>query len=119
MTESSEEGQCKGLGWIDLKTVAFDKDKFKADAKIPHMGWEDLEISPNSRLFKDFAEQPRFYFLHSFHFELENSKVFSAFANYGYYFPAAFEKDNIYGVQFHPEKSGLFGMNFMKNFVNL
>jgi len=119
MTESSEEGNCQGLGWLDFGTVAFDKSKLEASARIPHMGWESLEISSHSRLLNNFDETPRFYFLHSFHFELNHSKFFSAFADYGYRFPAAFEKDNIYGVQFHPEKSGLFGMNFMKNFVNL
>jgi imidazole glycerol-phosphate synthase subunit HisH len=119
MTKSSEEGNCQGLGWMDFGTIAFDKSKLDAGTRIPHMGWESLENSSHSRLLNNFDETPRFYFLHSFHFELEDSKFFSAFADYGYRFPAAFEKDNIYGVQFHPEKSGLFGMNFMKNFVNL
>ena len=119
MTKSSEEGKCQGLGWLDFGTVNFDECKLDAGTKIPHMGWEDLDVSRDSRLLMNFAEQPRFYFLHSFHFELEDSKFFSAFAHYGYRFPAAFEKDNIFGVQFHPEKSGLFGMNFMKNFVHL
>ena len=119
MTASSEEGKMKGLGWIRAKTISFDQNKFNESKRIPHMGWEDLEISSRSPLFQDFEEHPRFYFLHSFHFHFETNQTISGYATYGYRFPAAFEHKNIFGVQFHPEKSHIFGMQLMKNFSKI
>lgn len=119
MTKSSEEGTIPGLGWINGKTVAFDKSKLAANAKIPHMGWNYVKESKTSELFKNMSLPARFYFVHSYHLELENESDKWLTTNYGYDFCAAFQKDNLYACQFHPEKSHKFGMKLMENFVNL
>jgi imidazole glycerol-phosphate synthase subunit HisH len=116
MMQSSEEGVLPGLGWIKGKTVAFDTKKMQQEDKVPNMGWLDLTAKKSSALFDDI-EDARFYFSHSFHV-LPTDKadeLFTAF--YGYEFTAGIEKDNILGVQFHPEKSHRFGMQLLKNFA--
>lgn len=117
LTEKSEEGAEKGLGWIKGKTIAFDKLKLSANEKIPHMGWSEIKGFEKSKLFTDMYDEPRFYFVHSYHLELENTEDRLASANYGYDFTVGVEHDNILGVQFHPEKSHKFGMKLLENFV--
>lgn len=117
LTEGSEEGTEKGLGWIKGKTVAFDKTKLAFNQKIPNMGWTDVANYNQSKLFEDMYEEPRFYFVHSFHLQLENKEDCLVTAKYGYDFAAGIEHQNILGVQFHPEKSHKFGMKFLENFV--
>lgn len=119
MTQSSEEGNVNGLGWVNGKTVAFNKTKLPEGYKIPHMGWNDVYANKESPLFEAMPEHPRFYFVHSYHLEMENERDVWLTANYGYYFCAAYQKDNIYACQFHPEKSHKFGMQLMKNFIEL
>ncbi len=117
LMESSEEGVLPGLGWIKGKTVAFDKSQMQEIHKVPNMGWLDITAKKNSALVSDI-ENPRFYFSHSFHV-LPTNKADELFtACYGYQFTAGIEKDNILGVQFHPEKSHRFGMQLLKNFAN-
>jgi glutamine amidotransferase len=116
-TQGSEEGQKNGLGWFNARTIKFDVAKFGGNQKIPHMGWSEIEMNPHSRLFNGFAEIPRFYFVHSYHLHTEFNDEITASAVYGYQFTAALEKENIVGVQFHPEKSHKFGMQVLKNFV--
>lgn len=118
MTEGSEEGEVKGLGWIKGYTIRFDKSKLQKGHKIPNMGWRDVFDYNNSKLFKEMFEYPRFYFVHSYHLKLENPSEIMVKSNYGYDFNAGIEKDNILGVQFHPEKSHKFGMKLLENFVN-
>lgn len=117
LTESSEEGKQKGLGWIKGRTVAFNKLRLHGDQKIPHMGWTDIKEYEKSKLFNEMYEDPRFYFVHAYHLELVNAGDILATASYGYDFPVGVEHENIIGVQFHPEKSHKFGMKLLENFV--
>ena len=117
LTKGSEEGKMSGLGWFNAKVVNFDKSKLKEGLKIPHMSWTDIEYNKNSKLFKNFNEQPRFYFVHSYHIQALDPNEIAASVTYGYEFTAALEKSNILAVQFHPEKSHKFGMQLLKNFV--
>lgn len=119
MTQSSEEGNSQGLGWIDGKTIAFDKSKLPANYKVPHMGWSEVTVNKTVDLFKDMPENPRFYFVHSYHLQMENPKDVWLSATYGYDFCAAYQHDNICACQFHPEKSHKFGLQIMKNFIAL
>lgn len=119
MTKSSEEGMLAGLGWVNGKTVAFDKTKVPADYKVPHMGWNEVEVRKNSTLFSNMPPSSRFYFVHSYHLEMENEEDVWLTANYGYDFCAAYQSDNIYACQFHPEKSHKFGLQLMRNFTAL
>lgn len=115
-TESSEEGTEQGLGWIKGKTISFDKTKLETNQKIPNMGWADVGSYQQSKLFENIPEEPRFYFVHSYHLELENPNDCLVTSKYGYEFAAGIEHENILGVQFHPEKSHKFGMKLLENF---
>jgi glutamine amidotransferase len=117
LMDRSEEGVERGLGWIKGDVIKFDQRKLTNSLKIPHMGWAEVELNKPSLLFKNMYEDPRFYFVHSFHPIPDISSDVLLCANYGYRFPAAIEHENIMGVQFHPEKSHKFGMQLMKNFV--
>ena len=118
LMHGSEEGVLPGLGWINGKIIKFRRDQLPASLKIPHMGWTQVQLNKPSRLFRDMYEEPRFYFVHSYHAQLEDPGDELLYAEYGYRFTAAVEKDNIMGVQFHPEKSHKFGMRLLNNFVN-
>jgi glutamine amidotransferase len=119
-TNGSEEGVKPGLGFINGLTKKF---QFTQDSssgrplRIPHMGWNAVKLSKASKLFEGMYEDPRFYFVHSYHVELENPSDELLKASYGYPFTAAFESQNIIGVQFHPEKSHKYGMKLYENFV--
>jgi len=117
LTKGSEEGERNGLGWFNAKVVNFDKSKLGDSNKIPHMSWTDIEYNKNSKLFDNFNEQPRFYFVHSYHILAVEPNEIAASVSYGYEFTAVLEKDNILAVQFHPEKSHRFGMQLLKNFA--
>jgi glutamine amidotransferase len=116
LTDFSEEGTEKGLGWIKGKTISFDKTKLASNQKIPNMGWIDVDNYSQSKLFENMHDEPRFYFVHSYHLELENSTDCLVTAKYGYDFAAGIEHGNILGVQFHPEKSHKYGMKLLENF---
>jgi imidazole glycerol-phosphate synthase subunit HisH len=116
-TNGSQEGGAKGLGWINANTIAFDKTKLTANQKIPNMGWADVYNYTQSKLFENMYDEPRFYFVHSYHLSLQNQNDCLVTANYGYEFAAGIEHNNILGVQFHPEKSHKFGMKLLENFV--
>jgi glutamine amidotransferase len=118
LTEGSEEGVLPGLGWIKGRVIRFRQDQLPAGTKIPHMGWADVELSKPSRLFEGMYEEPRFYFVHSYHPDLADPGDALVRVNYGYTFVAGMEKGNILGVQFHPEKSHKFGLKLLANFVN-
>jgi len=113
-TKGSEEGNKEGLGFINAFTRKFQITK---PLKVPHMGWNLVHSSKPSSLMTNMYEEPRYYFVHSYHVVLEDQSNELLKADYGYPFTAAFEKENILGVQFHPEKSHKFGMKLYENFV--
>ncbi len=114
---SSEEGVLPGLGWIKGKNVRFKPELFNLPLKVPHMGWTDVKAAKDSLLLEGMYQEPRFYFVHSYHAVVEYESDKLLLANYGYNFTAAVEHDNIIGVQFHPEKSHKFGMKLLENFA--
>jgi glutamine amidotransferase len=117
MTRHSEEGDVDGLGWVDADTIAFNASKL-GGLKIPHMGWTDIVIRASTDpIWAGIPDDPRFYFVHSYHFNFRNEAEIAATAQYGYEFACAFRKDNIYGMQFHPEKSHKYGMRILENFA--
>src|SRR4051812_1179607 len=118
MTKHSEEGDVNGLGWVDASTVRFDQSKDKT-MKVPHMGWSEISATGHNHLWADMPADPRFYFVHTYHFLFSEQKEISATCHYGYDFVCAFQKENIYGTQFHPEKSHKFGMKVLENFNKL
>lgn len=113
----SEEGIEDGLGWLEGRSVKIKKELLAKDYKIPNMGWCDMDLKNNATLLKGI-EDPRFYMVHSYHVECDESLV-SATTNYGYDFVSAVEKNNVFGTQFHPEKSHKFGMQLLKNFAKI
>jgi glutamine amidotransferase len=119
MTEGSEEGKENGLGWVNGKTVAFDKNKLAKHHKIPHMGWNEVHVKKQTKLLINKPEASRFYFVHSYHFHMYHQEDVWLTTHYAYEFCAAFHRKNIYACQFHPEKSHKFGLELMKNFVAL
>lgn len=117
LMQKSEEGNEPGLGWIDGEVVHFDTSLLGADHKIPHMGWTKVHRRNETALYTDMDEL-RFYFVHSYHIHSGNTSIVTGTASYGYEFIASVAKDNIQGVQFHPEKSHRFGMQLYSNFNN-
>jgi glutamine amidotransferase len=116
--QKSDEGSSPGLGWIKGEVVKFNSQLMPESLKIPHMGWSEVILNKPSKLFIEMYEEPRFYFVHSYHPVVKYEEDVLLYANYGYHFAAAVEHENILGVQFHPEKSHKFGMKLLKNFVN-
>lgn len=118
LSNGSEEGMYKGLGWIDAKTVRF-RFVDTAEYKIPHMGWNFIKQQKESKLFSGMFTDPRFYFVHSYYFKANDPSDILTSTDYEIEFTSAIERGNILGVQFHPEKSHKFGMKLLKNFVDL
>lgn len=108
----SEEGRIPGLGWIEGEVIKFN---LPIKYKLPHMGWNYIEPDPNCLLFKDI-KNPRFYFVHNYHVQCQNPDIIMCKTKYGYDFVSGVKDKNIYGVQFHPEKSHSYGKKFLKNF---
>ena len=115
MTGHSEEGDVDGLGWVDAVTVRFEEAAMNG-LKIPNMGWREINRCGESPLWADLPAESRFYFVHSYHFRFTQPAEVTATAVYGYEYACAFRKDNIFGTQFHPEKSHKFGMKVLENF---
>ncbi len=114
--ESEETPGVKGLGVLKGKIMKIPK----ADGlKIPHMGWNNLELPKASRILKDIGDEPYLYFVHSYYVKPEEESVVSAYTDYGSKLTVAVEKDNLFAVQFHPEKSGDIGHIILKNFIEL
>jgi glutamine amidotransferase len=113
MTKNSEEGNLSGLGWIEAETKKFVSDILK----IPHMGWNIIKHQKESKLFDELKNEKRFYFVHSYCVSCNQEIDILTNTNYTQDFVSSFEKENIIGVQYHPEKSHKFGMSLIKNFV--
>ena len=115
--KSSEESKgVSGLGILDGEIVRF-SDEF--GLKIPHIGWNSLEISKDGRLFNDISNQSYVYFVHSYYLKAQDEAIVKAKSEYGNIIHASVEKDNIFACQFHPEKSGEVGLKILSNFANL
>lgn len=111
----SEEGSLDGLGLIPFDNIRFRLEN--SELKVPHMGWDIVEFKQDHSLLKGLSQPQRFYFVHSYHAKCDNEENVLMSCDYGYEFAAAVVKDNVIGVQFHPEKSHDFGMDLLRNFV--
>lgn len=119
LTNFSEEGNAEGLGWIKAKTIRFNKDKVGA-LKIPHMGWNSVAIKNDpSGIMLGINGESYFYFVHSYYVKCENECDVLCRTNYGMEFDSGIFRENIFGFQFHPEKSHDSGLTLLKNFVNM
>jgi glutamine amidotransferase len=119
MGNRSDEGKLEGLKWIDSEILKFDESLIQQRTKLPHMGWNDVTPVNNHPLFIGLEKEAIFYFLHSFYFKCNNPADSIAFSDYGLSFSSAVNKDNIYGIQFHPEKSHGYGERLLYNFAKL
>ncbi len=119
LTNGSEEGSLPGLGWINAQTIKFNTDLMKTKLPIPNMGWCDTFAVANSKLTLNLTDNLRYYFVHSFHMKCFDSQNILFESEYGYKFTSGIYKENIFGVQFHPEKSHKFGMKIFENFSML
>jgi glutamine amidotransferase len=119
LAKSSDEGVLPGLGWIDGVVKKFDLSIFPVGTKLPHMGWNDVKPTVAGNLFKGMEHDAHFYFLHSYYFECHQKKNILAVTEYGGQFSCAVHRDNVFGVQFHPEKSHHFGSQLFKNFAEI
>jgi len=113
--KSSEEGTLSGLGWIDMEVKKFNH----LSLRVPHMGWNYVKPSRPSPLFDlSPGEENKFYFVHSYYMECKSEEDVIGQTHYGYDFASVVNKENIYGVQFHPEKSHKYGFNLLQSFIN-
>jgi len=117
--EKSEEGQKPGLGWLrgNVTRFSFSGLHLEKSLKIPHMGWNTVQPYTLENLYQGLEEDARYYFVHSYHVNCANQSDVLATAQYGYDFTCSVHRDNIWGVQFHPEKSHRYGIQFFKNFL--
>ena len=112
-----EDGGSKGFDWI--KGIVNKINLTDKNLKLPHIGWNNISINQKSKLFSGIENESHFYFVHSFAFDVENDQFISATTNYSTAIVSAVEKDNIFGTQFHPEKSQANGIKILENFVKL
>jgi len=119
MANGSDEGKQEGLKWIDASVKKFDEHTIKYVTKLPHMGWNDVSPIKNHPLFVGLEDDALFYFLHSFYFHCNNEADSIAKSDYGINFTSSVNRDNIYGIQFHPEKSHHYGEMLLHNFSKI
>ena len=120
LANSSDEGDLPGLGWISGNVRAFSSNEDSSKLPLPHMGWNTLDVYKSEDLFGKFSEKlTEYYFLHSYYFDAKDKSLVSATSNYGFNFDAAISLGNIYGVQFHPEKSHKWGEQLLENFSKI
>ena len=112
-----EESETKGLGWISGKVSKIDNQNGKF--KLPHIGWNQINIIKESKIFKDIDEKSHMYFVHSYEFVPKDKSVILATTDYSTNVVCAVEKENIFGTQFHPEKSDKIGLKIIDNFIKL
>ena len=112
-----EETETKGLGWVSGKVSKIDNQNGKY--KLPHIGWNEISIVKESKIFKDIEDKAHMYFVHSYEFIPDDKSVISATTDYSSNIVCSVEKENIFGTQFHPEKSDKIGLQIIKNFIVL
>ena len=118
MAKSSEEGNHEGLGWFNAEVKKFNEDLIVTKPKLPHMGWNSIKVVKENQLFKDVDTSYGFYFVHSYYFDtLEKDDIMTE-TFYGSDFTSSISKNNIFAVQFHPEKSHSNGIKFLRNFID-
>lgn len=118
MAKESEEGNVAGFGWINSRVVKF-KIQNKIKHKVPQTGWNTINICKESNLLKSIDDQSEFYFLHSYHYGVSDPNDILTTTDYENEFVSAVEKENIFGTQFHPEKSHNSGLQLLKNFIQI
>lgn len=119
MSDKSEEGLLDGLGWIHGEVKKFDKNLIKGKPKLPHLGWNSISIVKDNPLLKDVDEETGFYFVHSYYYDCTEKENVLARTEYGITFDCAISWENIFGVQFHPEKSHDNGIQLLRNFAEI
>lgn len=119
LANSSEEGILPGLGWIDGEVKLFDTEKIPYKTRLPHMGWNNINPLNGHNLLNGLDAQSRFYFLHSYYFVCHNEKEIISTTDYGITYASAVNRENIFGIQFHPEKSHSNGIQLLHNFAKL
>lgn len=118
-TRRSEEGARAGLGWIAADTIRFQCVRDGSALRVPHMGWNNVELTKDDPLLRALPQNPRFYFVHSYYVACDDPADVLLWATYGVRFAAAVRRGNIWGTQFHPEKSHKFGLALMQSFISL
>jgi imidazole glycerol-phosphate synthase subunit HisH len=117
LAKSSDEGKMAGLGWIEGNVKMFDPLKIPYQTRLPHMGWNTISPRNESQILNGFDNNSRFYFLHSYYFVCDNIENIIATTEYGIEYASAIRKENIFGIQFHPEKSHSNGIQLLHNFA--
>ncbi len=115
-SKSYENGETDGLQWIDAEVVKFEFNGQKL--KVPHVGWNNVNIKGYNPLYEGIEDNSDFYFVHSYHFKTEDENIISSITDYGFDFVSSVQKDNIFAFQFHPEKSQTVGLKLIENFIN-
>jgi glutamine amidotransferase len=119
MAKRSDEGSLDGLGWIDAVVKKFDEASFSQKTHLPHMGWNDVLPRKTECLFRGLEKNAQFYFLHSYYFVPNRESDVLAVTNYNGSYTSCARSGNVFGVQFHPEKSHHWGIQLLKNFADL
>jgi glutamine amidotransferase len=119
MGNKSDEGELEGLKWIDAEILKFDETLIEQRTKLPHMGWNDVTPKAEHPLFIGLEKDAIFYFLHSYYFKCNNENDSIAVSDYGINFTSSANHENVYGIQFHPEKSHQYGEILLHNFAKL
>lgn len=120
LAHRSDEGKLPGLGWVDAEVLRFDEAKLSGQqTRVPHMGWNDVNPIRSHPILTNLEHDARFYFLHSYYFKCNDPSDGLTRTDYGGEFVSAVQADNVFGVQFHPEKSLHYGIQLLKNFATL
>jgi glutamine amidotransferase len=117
LSRCSEEGQLPGLGWFDAETIKFNLEGQATRLRIPHMGWNEIQVLKDHPLLANLGEEPRFYFVHSYYVRCSRQEDVLAVTDYGLPFHSIIGRENVLGTQFHPEKSHRYGKQILENFV--
>ncbi len=119
LADSSEEGELTGFGWVPGRVRRINPETIALPPRLPHMGWNSIDVIADSPLFKGIDKQHGFYFLHSYFFDASEAQHVAATVEHGDVFPCAVRNGNVFGVQFHPEKSHANGVQLLKNFAEM